>query len=300
LWPNRGDYANLKADGALTLVFRTGDDLKDKKDKARAAAKQANDKLLADPEVKQALAALNEARKACGLDPVKLSTELSAGCRKHSRYLVANKDSPLVAGLKAHEEVKDLKDYSEEGARAAKNSVIHYVPPSKAITGWLATFYHRVPLLQPKLKEVGIGYFQQGTDRACGIDCITGASGENAKAIVFYPDDGQQSVPLVFGPEIPTPIPATHKGPAGFPITVYFARNQKIKDVEVKVLGPKKVNIPCFVSTPESPATTFQQWNAICIIPSQPLAKATTYKVEVRCTVSGNPYSRTWQFSTKK
>jgi len=276
LWPNRQGYTHLKADGKLTISIRSGDGLKDKKNKAQAGAKQATDKLLSDPEVKQALAVLNEARKACGLEPVRLSTALSSGCQKHSRYLVVNKGSPLIEGLKAHEEVKELKEYSEEGARAAKNSVVHYVPPSRAITDWLATFYHRIPLLQPNLKEVGIGYFQQGKDLACGIDCITGVSGENTKDIVYYPNDGQENVPLVFGPEIPSPIPAKHKGPAAFPITVYFASGQKIKAVEVKILGPKEANLPCFVSTPELPATSFPQWNTVCVIPSQPFKKATT------------------------
>ena len=154
-------------------------------------------------------------------------------------------------------------------------------------------------MLQPRLKEVGIGYFQQGKDLACGIDCIMGVSGENAKDIVFYPDDGQENVLLVFGGEIPTPIPAKHKGPAGFPITVYFAHGQKIAAVDVKILGPKDVNVPCFVSTPESPATAFTQWNSICAIPSKPFKKSTTYKVELRCIVSGKPYSRTWRFATE-
>lgn len=269
-------------------------------DSTTKAAKQANDKLLDDPEVKQALAILNDARKACGLEPVKLSVELSEGCRKHSKYLVVNKGNPSIAGMKAHQEVKKLKEYSEEGARAAKHSVIHYVPPSQAITEWLAGFYHRIPLLQPRLKEVGIGYFKQGRDWACCIDCITGTAGENAKDIVYYPEDGQANVPRVFGNEIPRAIPASHKGPAGFPITIYFTRGQKVKDVEVKLSNPKEADLPCFISTPESPATSFTQWNTVCVIPKQPLRPATTYKIELRCTLSEKPHSRTWQFTTGK
>ncbi len=300
LWPNRGEYTNLKADGELTVVIRTGDGLKDKKARVQVSAKEAQDKLLADPEVKQALVILNQARKTCGLNPVQLSVTRSIACQKHSRYLVLNKDSPLVQGLKAHEEFKGLKGYSAEGAEVGKHSVIHYVAPSQAIDDWLASFYHRVPLLQPNLKEVGIGYYRQGKEWACGIASPANDFVEDAKDIVYYPDDGHTNVPRTFGDEVPSPLPSSHRGPAGFPITIYFARDQKVKDVEVKLTGPKDAQLPCYVSTPDAPATSFPQWNSVCAIPAKPLARATAYTVTLRCTVSGKPHTRTWRFTTGK
>jgi hypothetical protein len=301
LWPNReGGYDTLKADGALTIVIHTADALKDKRNKALGAAKEAYGKLLADPEVKKALAAINQARKACGLKEVALSLELSVGCRKHARYLAANEGHPLVQGLRAHEENEKLEGYSKEGARVAKKSIIHFAAPSRAIDGWMATFYHRMPLLQPKLKEVGIGYFSEEARHVCCVDCITGLTGEDVKDVVVYPGEGQRGVPVSFGPEIPNPLPAEHKGAAGFPITIYFTRKQKITNVEVKVLGPNDANVSCFVSTPESPATSFFQWNTLCAIPKQSFATGTPYQVELSCKVNGKPYSRSWRFTTAK
>jgi hypothetical protein len=81
---------------------------------------------------------------------------------------------------------------------------------------------------------------------------------------------------------------------------VYFARKQKVREVEVVVTGRQQVAVRCYVSTPDSPATFFTQWNTVCVIPARPLEKATAYQVVLRCTVAGKPYSRTWRFTTGK
>jgi hypothetical protein len=287
-WPNRQGFTTWKADGELTVVIRAGEHLKEKR------ATQP------DPELPRTLALINEARKAAGLEEAKLSKELSLGCQKHSRYLVVNAGNPLVAGMKAHEEHKQLKEYSEEGAKSAKLAVIHSLPPSIATREWLASFYHRVPLLDPSLKEIGIGYAQQNGEWACAVDCLTGAYGKRPKDVVYFPEDGQANVPLKFGIELPSALPADHKGDAGFPITIQFAHGQKVTKVEFKLTGPKDASVPVYLSTPEAPATSFTQRNTICAIPRQPLTRATSYTAELRCFVEEKPFSRTWRFSTEK
>ncbi len=298
LWPNRSGWAHLPADGQLTVVIRTGDHLADKRQKAERALKAATDKLLADPEVRKSLALVNEARKACGLDEVSLSVEQSIGCGKHSKYLIVNKGNPLVAGLKAHEEQPSLKEYSVEGARAGKASVIHFVPPSRAIADWMGGFYHRVPLLQPGLKEIGIGYYNSGADWACAIMCSAAEGEKTARDVVFYPDDQQKNVPLSLGLEIPSPLPAGHSGTAGFPVTVTFAARQKVKDVTMTLTDAAGTAVPAYVSTPEAPATNWPQWNTICLIPKQKLQPGKTYRVQLKCDVAGQPLERSWRFTT--
>lgn len=290
-WANRPSPALLKADGELTITIRAGT--------GEPAVKQ--DAPPGQDEVQKAMTILNQARKAAGLPEVKLSAELSLGCRNHSRYLVVNKGNPKIAGLKAHEESKDLKEYSEAGAKAAKASVIHFVPPSAAIHGWLASFYHRVPLLQPGLTEVGVGFHNEGTDWACCIDCITGTkNGQNNQPVVYYPADGQIDVPLEFGGEIPDPLPAGHKGPAGFPLTITFTQQQNIRMVEFKLRDSQQADVPVYLSTPEKPATSWEQWNSVCVFPQKPLAKGKTYEAELTCLMDRKPYKQTWKFTTEK
>ncbi|SRR5579871_2416148 len=287
LWANRQGYTSWKADGELTVVIRAGDALKAKKGDI-------------SPEVRRTLAIINDARKVCKLEETKLSSELSVGCQKHARYLVVNAGNPLLTGLKVHEESKDLKEYSEEGAKSAAVAVIHSMPPSVAAKEWLASFYHRVPLLEPELHQVGVGYAQHNGEWACVVDCLSGVFGKKSKDVVFYPEDGQTNVETKFGNEIPVPFPPEHKGDAGFPVTVQFTRGQTVTKVEMKLTGAKDAEVPIYLSTPEKPATSFPQKNTVCAIPRQPLAKGTTHTVAITCMVEGKPFERTWRFSTEK
>lgn len=109
----------------------------------------------------QLLDALNAARALAGLSAVRLEEKLSVGCQKHAEYLVRNLDEARTKGLGIHEEFKDLPGYTPEGAKAGQASVIAVLPdPSESVSNWLATLYHRIPLLNPRLKRIGYGQAQ--------------------------------------------------------------------------------------------------------------------------------------------
>src|SRR5262249_27278533 len=117
-------------------------------------AEKTREQLLAHPNVKTTLDIVNKARQASGLEPVHLSATLSLGCHNHAKYLAINKDHPLTKGLKSHEEHEELKGYTPEGAKAAKRSVIARgsSTPPELTNAFLASFYHRMALLEPSLK----------------------------------------------------------------------------------------------------------------------------------------------------
>jgi hypothetical protein len=247
-------------------------------------------------EYQTTLALLNAARKAAGLDAVSISSTLSKGCILHAKYLVLNKGNPLTTGLKAHQENSKLAGYSKEGEIAGRHSVIHFVKPNEAILGWIATFYHRIPLLQPSLREIGIGYYEKNGYIVTLIDCISGTTGERPLAIVSYPGDSQKNVPLKMGPENPDPV--GEKGEYGFPITIYFTQNQFITQVEFVLSDAKNMSVECFVSTPEKPATDFTQWNTICAIPKKTLNPNSKYSVQLNCLVNKIPFKKVFHFQT--
>ena len=94
----------------------------------------------------------------------------------------------------------------------------------------------------------------------------------------------------------------------GYPITLTFFDRQKVMEVVATLHeGPppktKKdkwgAEVACFVSTPEKPATTWTQWNTVCLIPKQPLAKGTTYTVKVTAKVNTAAFEKIWSFETK-
>jgi uncharacterized protein YkwD len=108
---------------------------------------------------KDVLGCLNAHRKAAGLAPVeRVDADLSAACMAHARYLVRNAEHPSVAGLGAHDEDPKLPGYTEAGRKAGRMSVINTAAPLPALENWIATLYHRLPLLDPKLKVIGIGF----------------------------------------------------------------------------------------------------------------------------------------------
>src|SRR5262249_43430098 len=103
------------------------------------------------------LAKVNDYRALAGLAPVALDPELSKGCQAHCAYIARNAEHPSTRGLGAHDEVPGLPGFSADGRRAGRASVIAWggIDAESATDGWMATLYHRVPMLQPNLKRVG-------------------------------------------------------------------------------------------------------------------------------------------------
>jgi Cysteine-rich secretory protein family len=249
-------------------------------------------------EIMATLNILNNIRKAVGLDTVSISTTLSKGCYDHAKYLAINKDNPLTGGMNAHKELPILEGYTKEGEVAAKNSVIHFVKPTEAIDGWIQTFYHRIPLFQPNLKEIGIGFYQKRNYIVSLVDCTSGVSGKSLKDLVCYPNENQSNIPLKMGPEIPHPV--GQEGSYGFPITIYFCKRQKITSVVFALSNEDGELVDCYLSTPEKPASYFPQWNCICAIPQKPLKANTRYFVSIICNVNNSPFKKEYSFQTTK
>jgi uncharacterized protein YkwD len=103
-----------------------------------------------------AVESLNAYRKTAGVSPVALDEKLSKACRLHARYLARNIDNPAVQGLGMHDEDLSLPGATAAGRRAGKASVISQeADAAAAVDGWIATLFHRLPLLNPDLKKVG-------------------------------------------------------------------------------------------------------------------------------------------------
>jgi len=118
----------------------------------------------------------NAVRKAAGLSLVRLDPELSRACQSHARYLALNHLHPAAQGMGVHHQDADLPGASPEGAQAAKESVIAVMlNPQMCVENWMATLYHRIPLLRPDLERIGFGHARiQGHKWACVLDTGNG------------------------------------------------------------------------------------------------------------------------------
>ena len=245
-----------------------------------------------------ALRLLNKARKDAGLDTVTISASLSRDCYNHAKYLVFNRNDSATQGLSGHKEYASLKGYSKEGEKAGRRSVIAFEKTDRAINEFLASFYHRIPLLQPNLKEIGIAFYEENDYVVSLIDCASGTAGQKSIEVVFYPGVNQRNIRLNMANELPNP--AGLPGQFGFPVTIYFTKAQVIKNVKFKLTDKYNRIIDCYISTPENPATFFTQWNTVCAIPKKPLAPDSKYFVSLTCLVNNVEFNKIYSFVTER
>jgi hypothetical protein len=267
---------------------------------------------------------VNLHRKYAGLQPVMVDANLSGGCIAHAKYLVLHERDGSVAGLSAHSEIPGSVGYSKKGHEAGSASVIASSDggpargwPVSAVDGWMNTFFHRVPILNPGLRRIGIGY---ATDLAGDfwevvLDVKSGAETWDEKLgtePIVYPAPGQTSIPRKFAfgsTELPSPFPGgANRSEAGCPITATFPPGVAVTGVTATLTRELPKGTPAFVanevhvwlSSPEHPTDqgARYQLNTICLIPQGIMAPNTVYTVSSAARVNGQEWSKTWRFTT--
>ncbi len=224
----------------------------------------------------EAVARVNQYRRLAGLSPIVLDAELSRGCRLHARYLLTNLDHPSTRGLGMHDEDAKLPGYTPEGKKAGADSVIAGgMPPLPSIDDWMATFYHRIPLLDPELGRIGFGHVRGGPVGWFAVLNATGGKGRDAT--IVYPGEGQKDVPL------------KGKDGTGYPLTVAFPAGQKLRSPAAVLRdgNGKEVSVKLAMLA-----------SALVVTPVEPLKPGTSYTMIVKGMLSAKAWTRTWKFST--
>ena len=245
----------------------------------------------------QVLARVNRYRAAAGLTAVVLDSKLSAGCMEHAKYMLANRGTDAMVGLNAHKQRPGLPGASAAGAACgvAADLFPEVSDLDAAVDGWMASLYHRRPMLNPALQTVGVGYaaLPEGTLMAA----LMFAEADDAKGAwpVRYPAQAQTDVPLEFGNEVPNPIPGG--GKAGYPITLQFPPFDAVTKVSATLETNGKA-VPFYLSDPEHPATSFGQYGVICVIPKQRLVAHARYDVAIVATWHDRTTTAKWSFTT--
>jgi uncharacterized protein YkwD len=239
-------------------------------------------------------------RAAVGLPPVTLDATLSKGCMEHANYMRLNKDSDAMVGLNAHTQRPRLRGASAAGAACGKSADLFFGVSDLeiAVDGWMATLYHRRPILSPTLERIGVGYSKQrdGSYMAALMFVDSNSIDVRGKWPVEYPSDNQSGIPLEFGDEFPNPIPGG--GRAGHPITIQFPPYEKITGIRAKLVDERGKDVAFHLSDPEHPATSFGQYGVVSLIPKLPLRPRSRYDVRVDATWNGKPGTWRWSFTT--
>ena len=267
--------------------------------------------LAADPttpkvptEALKTVARINELRALVGQAPVTYDATRGDGCTKHAKYLVLHDAKVWLAKdpLNYHDEVATLAGFTPEGQAAARSSVVAWKEPLPAIDDYVSGIFHRVPILDPRLKSVAIG---RATGTKWGavslVDVLSGVDASqpwDRATVVTYPADAQRDVPLILGNEMPNPIPQDPDHVGGYPVTATFAPGAKVTGVTATLRRAGK-DVPAWVSTPEAPAVAGYQGNTVGLVAHDALLASATYDVAIEATVDGVPWKKAWSFTTK-
>jgi hypothetical protein len=248
-----------------------------------------------------------------GLWKLKFDPELSEGCALHAHYLTLHPEQNKWPD--AHEEYQDKEGFTVEGAWSGTHSVIiwgdmrDYID---SIDGWMGTYYHRLPLIDPGLLRIGWG----SENEYVVMDTGSLSAPYEKPFVVVWPHDGMKDVPTYFfGNEYPDPVPeAVPNGEAeqevlGFPITLQTNpyNNDGVIDIVMKLFDKKaKAEVECWFSTPSDPTNpespTPGSW---CLMPKTKLKPNTEYRVQADWsrgslqTKTAVQKSMEWTFRTK-
>jgi uncharacterized protein YkwD len=283
------------------------------------------------------LARINYYRAMAGLDPVAKNSKMSDGDVKHARYMVKNYVGRTDLGLDMHLESKSNQWYTGEGSIAGRTSDV--IPPGgieltdkQAIDLWVAGPFHRLPILNPSLKEAGFGSFSEDGESAIALQLRKPSALEDSTAFKPAPrsyirpdrsgeeDESSVSTSRVveFPPanaivplaafdsaEWPNPLASCpgYKAPTGIPITLQLGGPTAPKIQSATLTTNQQPLESCsfdasnYRGDDETQTVTgrgaLQNFGAIVLIPRARLHSGASYEVSI--VVDGKSYQWTFQ-----
>jgi hypothetical protein len=244
----------------------------------------------------------NAIRLAMGLDCAELVPELITSAQNHCNYYTANDGDDMCEAPSPHDEIEGCPEFTGEGLgdrlRAAGYELSGSANECMAFTGdperstmmFVDSVYHRTPVLDPWIRELGYG----STENCDTIDYGTGERTDTA-VTAHYPYAGQTGVPTAFdgsreGPEPPEP---SSGWPSGYPVTLY-ARELEVTSHSIRVDGSEEELAHLWLAEDDDTLPSY----AKVLYTEAPLAANTTYRVVIEGTRDGEPLDFDFTFTT--
>jgi uncharacterized protein YkwD len=257
----------------------------------------------------QAIAQANTYRALAGMLPLVPHPALATAAQNHADYTMANYADSSAWLYGAHGEVaakpyftgqwpKDRISISEFPWGGGAEIIHGLGDPVASVDGWMATVYHRFPLLEPYNHYVGYGYH---AGAPMEVDVMDFGAGPLPNGIwlpaaphpLAYPADGQTGVPTSWnGAEIPNPLPDGVAGPVGYPFTLQ-AIGGKMTINEAALYTADGTLVATHPNPPDCAAG-----RCLALMAAAPLLANTTYVVKAAGDVSGVTFNSEWRFTT--
>ncbi|MFH5187313.1 stalk domain-containing protein [Paenibacillus sp. TAB 01] len=255
--------------------------------------------------------AINDYRTIHGLPAVKMNDNLNAAAAAHAKYLDANQILQSDGSQESlHSETAGKTGFIgatplERGAYFGYTSSIGEDAAlisgsiGDAIDALYDAPYHRSPLIDPTVKEIGIGRVGDYTIIEFGMETV------NTSQLVVSPAEGDRYVPTTFdGNERPGPlrVHGNEAYPVGYPIMAqyYGADVKNIKLLSAELTDSSKKSVEVLTNTPDNDTDLAK---TVIVLPRKPLQADTSYHVKLRLQVMKDSSTVTeekeWDFTTE-
>jgi len=174
--------------------------------------------------------------------------------------------------------------------------------PDLSVNYLLKAPYHRIPLLDPGITQIGLGllpYTEQNGNWLALVFEIGGYT--ESPSVVVWPASGTE-VPCAFQPsdELPNPAPEAKDGLVGYIVTVEIASalNKELSTQHFSMVdNATQTEIKGRIAS--SSSDTHMPSNAVAFIPEKPLLSGHTYGVSFKGYAEDSPISKSWTFSAR-
>jgi hypothetical protein len=274
-------------------------------------------------------AQINAYRTTCGFPAVQQNTLLDQAAANHANYMVQNGDQvtddevqgkPGFTGVTGQDRANALGWPAAIGAGTGSTALYNYdfatgtagtLTPTEMGQGlvnkWATGVYHQFLVIGAPINYIGLGVAQttnQGfeLDMASEEDAIDWSASNTipSGAPLTFPCQGVSGISygVHAGGEIPAP-PNTSANGFGTPVAVMGNLNDQVMLTKGSMVNTGtgatiSLNILNANNDPNKELYDFQS----VAYPAAPLSPNTAYQVDLTGTINGNPFSRSFTFTT--
>ena len=254
----------------------------------------------------RALSDLNLWRAEAGERPVlRFSAANDLACALHERYL-------SMRGTLAHPEQPGRPGYTAAGAAAGMNSVLAE-PAGLPKATWVDAVYHRMDVLQPRLRVSGFAAADGYTCLRTNGSAVDDSVSARTKTLTLYPwpANGANDQPLTFGHaayETPSPL---NDAPGATSLGLLLSVNVNGPWVDhaaplstltaASLVANGGATVPLSYSDASTPNRYYLN-GGFALLPRLSLQPKTTYTAHAAGIVTAEgvtyPFAITWRFTT--
>lgn len=258
---------------------------------------------VADPEIMQVLGVINTYRAWLGIPPLTIDPNLQQAAESHVEYYRLNFGDPNLAGMGLHYQTPGKPGFTGESFqdRADAAGYDGWVNENAGLSGsmlwsfdwFIATVGHRLTLLDPRYQHIGMAALNDGEKRFEIIDLGTARWVEDTTPEwSAWPPADTTGVGLSFSGEAPNPFPSADY-PVGYPISLKYFGPGDLTFTEATISTGGQ-ELPSFAEI----GTGWLSRDTILLCTVDPLEPGTRYDVRVAGHANGEPFTRSWSFTT--